>query len=682
MKRMLQNFSLKTKIGLIILFPLCGYLLMSGMQLAATYGQLRSAKEVVDLTKYSSQISLLVHELQKERGASSGFLASNGQEFRDILVAQRIETDKMEKAYRQSETIMQEQSAGKSVAGKMQEVDTLLRGLVDIRRKVTQQEIESKTAIGNYTELIKALLNTVSSTSHFSDNPIITSQMFAYVNFLQGKELAGQERAVLSGVFGKGVFTVDTYNRFLQLMAGQDNYFAAFRAESLEEAQELYTTTMQGGAVDEVDRMRKVALSVGLNDTKPFGIDAESWFKTITGKINLLKNLDDALAKNIIDTASIQAAAMRRELIGILVGFVVVLLASITLMVITSLSLVKGIKKANHVALDLAEGEGDLTKRMGFVAKDEIGVLGRSIDKLLSTLGGLISRIKDSGETLNTSGQELASLAEQMHGAASNIQEKADMVAAAAEEMSINMNNVAAAVEEAAVNISTVAASTGDIAGAGEAMTENVKNVRLMTSEAVSCTKSSYELISVLGDAAREIGRVTETITEISEQTNLLALNATIEAARAGDAGKGFAVVANEIKELAKQTAGATVEINTKIQGIQDSTQKTVNEMEKILEVINKVDAMVENIASAVEQQTATTNEIAENIDQASAGIQDVASNVSQISTVAGEVTQDITAVSFSSQELTKSSTMVRQSAKELHRMTLGMKEITDRFKV
>lgn len=679
---MLQNFSLKTKIGLIILFPLCGYLLMSGMQLAATYGQLRSAKEVVDLTKYSSQISLLVHELQKERGASSGFLASNGQEFRDILVAQRIETDKMEKAYRQSETIMQEQSAGKSVAGKMQEVDTLLRGLVDIRRKVTQQEIESKTAIGNYTELIKALLNTVSSTSHFSDNPIITSQMFAYVNFLQGKELAGQERAVLSGVFGKGVFTVDTYNRFLQLMAGQDNYFAAFRAESLEEAQELYTTTMQGGAVDEVDRMRKVALSVGLNDTKPFGIDAESWFKTITGKINLLKNLDDALAKNIIDTASIQAAAMRRELIGILVGFVVVLLASITLMVITSLSLVKGIKKANHVALDLAEGEGDLTKRMGFVAKDEIGVLGRSIDKLLSTLGGLISRIKDSGETLNTSGQELASLAEQMHGAASNIQEKADMVAAAAEEMSINMNNVAAAVEEAAVNISTVAASTGDIAGAGEAMTENVKNVRLMTSEAVSCTKSSYELISVLGDAAREIGRVTETITEISEQTNLLALNATIEAARAGDAGKGFAVVANEIKELAKQTAGATVEINTKIQGIQDSTQKTVNEMEKILEVINKVDAMVENIASAVEQQTATTNEIAENIDQASAGIQDVASNVSQISTVAGEVTQDITAVSFSSQELTKSSTMVRQSAKELHRMTLGMKEITDRFKV
>jgi methyl-accepting chemotaxis protein len=241
---------------------------------------------------------------------------------------------------------------------------------------------------------------------------------------------------------------------------------------------------------------------------------------------------------------------------------------------------------------------------------------------------------------------------------------------------------VAAAVEEAAVNISTVAASTGDIAGAGEAMTENVKNVRLMTSEAVSCTKSSYELISVLGDAAREIGRVTETITEISEQTNLLALNATIEAARAGDAGKGFAVVANEIKELAKQTAGATVEINTKIQGIQDSTQKTVNEMEKILEVINKVDAMVENIASAVEQQTATTNEIAENIDQASAGIQDVASNVSQISTVAGEVTQDITAVSFSSQELTKSSTMVRQSAKELHRMTLGMKEITDRFKV
>ena len=85
-----------------------------------------------------------------------------------------------------------------------------------------------------------------------------------------------------------------------------------------------------------------------------------------------------------------------------------------------------------------------------------------------------------------------------------------------------------------------------------------------------------------LGAAAQEIGKVTETITEISSQTNLLALNATIEAARAGSAGKGFAVVANEIKELAQQTAAATEDIKGRIAGVQSSTAGGIAEIDKV----------------------------------------------------------------------------------------------------
>jgi methyl-accepting chemotaxis protein len=682
MKNSLQDLSIKIKIGLIILLPMCGYLVTSGMTLSSTYAGFRSARDIVSMAEFNGQISLLVHELQKERGSSSGFLASKGQKFEEILNDQRAATDQKTVNYRKSIAILQEQSTGAILATQTRQVDVLMETQSAIRQKITGQQIEAKDAITYYSSLIKVLLGTISATSHLSDNPAITAQMFAYANFLQSKERAGIERATLSAVFSKGSFTSETYSRFHQLLAAQENYLAVFRAEASPEASKIYDTTVLGAPVDEVERMRQVALTVGMDSSKAFDINPEIWFKTITDKINLLKTVDDRLAKDIIQTATLQAEAMQQKLIVIMVGFFVILIASIALMVTTSLSLMKGINKATHVALDLAEGEGDLTKRMGFTTKDEIGVLGRSIDKLLTTLGGMIKQLQNNGVTLSRSGQELATLAEQMNEGTASIQNRADGVAAAAEEMSINMNSVASAVEEAAVNVSTVAESTEAIADAGKAIADSTKNARSMTGEAVARTKSSYELISALGDAAKEIGKVTETITEISEQTNLLALNATIEAARAGEAGKGFAVVANEIKELAKQTASATLAINTKILGIQDSTGKTVIEIQEILRVINEVDTVVDSIASAVESQTAATNSIAENIGQASIGIQEVANNVSQISAVSGEVAQDIAAVSLSSQELSSNSNMVRQSAADLNKLTAQMKEVSDRFKV
>lgn len=682
MKRLLQNLPIRVKIGLIVLLPLCGYLVSAGMNLLTILGDYGSARSVASLVAFDGQISQLVHELQKERGSSSGFLASKGQKFADILTTQRTATDDKAAAYRRGQTEIVQLPAAAARSEQLKTFDTLASNLLGTRQKVSNQQIEPKEAIAYYTSLINALLDLTAAISHLSNDPDITAQMFAYVSFLQAKERSGIERATMSAVFSKGAFTTETFSRFLQLLAAQDSYLASFRAQSLPDARKAYDATVRGQVIEEVERMRQVAMGVGMDSSKTFGIDPEVWFKTITEKINLLKTVDDELAQQIIKAASTKAEALWNRLVQILVGFAAVLAASMVLMITTSISLMAGINTANRIALDLAEGEGDLTKRMNLAATDEIGSLGRSIDSLLTSLGGMISQIKASGETMGQSGQELAALAEQMTGAAGTIQGKANGVAAAAEEMNINMNSVAAAVEETAVNVATVAGSTGSIASAGKDIADRTRNALAMTSEAVNHSRSSYAMISTLGEAAREIGRVTETITEISEQTNLLALNATIEAARAGEAGKGFAVVANEIKELAKQTAGATVEINGKIQGIQDSTERTVAEIEKILAVIDKVNGVVDGIASAVDHQTAATDEIAGNIEQASVGLQEVAHNVSQISAVSGEVAKDIAEVSYSSQELTSSSGLVRQSAANLNDLTATLQGITGRFKV
>ncbi|HEY5960647.1 MAG TPA: methyl-accepting chemotaxis protein, partial [Polyangiaceae bacterium] len=153
----------------------------------------------------------------------------------------------------------------------------------------------------------------------------------------------------------------------------------------------------------------------------------------------------------------------------------------------------------------------------------------------------------------------------------------------------------------------------------------------------------------------------------IAEQTKLLALNATIEAARAGEAGKGFAVVASEVKDLAKQTNGATADIRSKIQAIQNSARTTIEEIGKINTIILEVSEFVAAVATATEEQSATTKAIAGNIGEVSVGIRDMASNVAQAAEVTRDQAQGIT---LGSTELATIEAMAGRLADAMSRLT------------
>jgi methyl-accepting chemotaxis protein len=210
----------------------------------------------------------------------------------------------------------------------------------------------------------------------------------------------------------------------------------------------------------------------------------------------------------------------------------------------------------------------------------------------------------------------------------------------------------------------------------------NSENARGITDEASRRAAQITEKMNQLGVAAREIGKVTETISEISSQTNLLALNATIEAARAGAAGKGFAVVASEIKGLAQQTAVATEDIKARISGIQSATAGGIVEIRKVSQVFVEVDGIVASIAAAIEEQSITTKDIARSIGDAASGVKDANVRVSETSQMSREIAEDIVSVDRSSEETANGSRHVRERAGELSSVAGELRTTVERFRL
>jgi methyl-accepting chemotaxis protein len=331
---------------------------------------------------------------------------------------------------------------------------------------------------------------------------------------------------------------------------------------------------------------------------------------------------------------------------------------------------------------DIAQGDGDLTTRLTVASKDEIGELARNFNMFVAKLQTMIQDIAENATTLAETSTELSAISTQLSAGSKQTSDKSGVVAVAAEEMSTNVNSVAAAMEQATTNMSLVASTTEQVTASVNEIAKNSENAQSITNRAVTHATSTMEKVDNLGKATQAISKVTEVITEISEQTNLLALNATIEAARAGEAGKGFAVVANEIKELARQTASATMKIRNQIEGIQKSTGETVTDIEQISDVIANIDEIVGTIAAAVEEQSTAMKEITLNISQASSGVKEVNQNVSQSSKATEDIAHDISEVNQAAAEMTNNSSQVNLSADELAGLAEKINTMVGSFKV
>ncbi|NCD33634.1 MAG: methyl-accepting chemotaxis protein [Spartobacteria bacterium] len=379
----------------------------------------------------------------------------------------------------------------------------------------------------------------------------------------------------------------------------------------------------------------------------------------------------DAIERQFHDSLVFQLTAMAAIVVVML--FVAVVIAR---------RISRAIIRTTQSLKDMAEGEGDLTKRLPIESSDEIGDMSHWFNVFVERIQFIIKDMGGNAQTLSTSSTELTAVASQLAFSVNNMSDKANTVSAAAEESSVNTTSVAAGMEQAAMNLATVAGATEEMSSTVVDIASNAERARSISDDAMRQSDSVSSMIHELESAAQDIGKVTETITDISAQTNLLALNATIEAARAGAAGKGFAVVAGEIKELARQTAMATDDIRGKIEGIQRSTSGATLDIKRITEVIRNVGEIVANIAAAIEEQAVTTKDVALNIAQASDGVNDANERIAQTSSAAAVIAGDIAEINATIQEVRSGGDQVQVSSSELSRLAEALSEMVSRFKV
>ena len=247
------------------------------------------------------------------------------------------------------------------------------------------------------------------------------------------------------------------------------------------------------------------------------------------------------------------------------------------------------------------------------------------------------------GRGLNNSFIQISGNSKKLIQSSSNQKMVSKSMVANATETSAQANAIASAAEEVSVNIQSVASAAEEIGATIREIARQSQQAAQVANDAVSIAEKGNIAVVRLGENSNIIGNVIKVITSIAEQTNLLALNASIEAARAGEFGKGFAVVASEVKELAKETAKATEDIRTKIEGIQSDTREAVSSNEKTRNIISKIHEIQNTIAGAVEEQAATTREITRNAADAATGSSEIAKNISGLAEAARSTSKGAT---------------------------------------
>ncbi|MFQ2057053.1 methyl-accepting chemotaxis protein [Aeromonas veronii] len=610
----MNRLGLAGKMLLAICLPLLALLFFASHYAYDRYRVTHEMAQALQQLTVVERSAQLVHELQKERGMSAGFIGSEGRKFADALPRQRQQVD---------EAISRFQ--GLERGSVHEQADLGLSELTGIRDQVDKLAIEAPRQVAFYSQLIASLLKVVDEISLRSQDAAIALQTNAYAAFLQNKERMGMERATLSNVFAKGSFTPATLQQFMSLLSAQQSYLERFRAAASPAQQRLLEEIEKSPVIAEVAKYEQLALDKMTEGG--FGVDPERWFAVSTEKIDLLKQGEDQLYQQLFERVEQMESESQRNFWW---GSMVVLCC----LLLTSLISWKVLRDVHlgfvalHRTFSRLVNDNDLTVRVNWKSGDELGALARDLNRFLQHLEGLLLEVRRSCEILTRSASNSSEVIAEVNEGVVRGVGQVELVATAATEM-------ASTVAEIARNATQTSLATQQAIGRARQGDKEVDQTIAAIEQVAGTLDETRLLVNNLHQDTESAVEALNLIKQISDRTNLLALNAAIEAARAGESGRGFAVVADEVRSLAARTQQAADDIEQMLSRLRAGARQAVvamqsgseqaglsvseaqragHELTDIVNEVRKVSDMTAQVATATEQQRYVTDDIQHNV--------------------------------------------------------------------